>query len=944
MVRKVLAEFDAVDGPFLQKLSRIDKSIMRFETGALSGLGRVEKGIGGLVMSAGRLEAVGTMLAGAFGAQMGTAFLDQATRIRNGLQGIGEDSEENFNKLYLAATRSMIGMQDFSQAVMRFQKVMGDRQGIDQTIRQVETLSKLMALSGKGAGERASVVTQFTQALQSGVLQGDELRSLRENAPVEFLQALSAELGGTTADLKAFGEQGRITTDVMVAALTKLEAEADRRMKDVQMTFADAATVMGNGALKAAAAFDEGFGLTRIGTAALKELGEILGENAEAFEMVGKAVQIFAAFMGATYLGRRVQEASAALTQFYAAQTTGVRAAVDSAQKTQAAEALVVAAKEKTVLALQAKIAAMTAEGAAEAKLTAMQGRLATAEAALTTARARHTTATLALAAAQARVNVVSRATIAAGNMMRSAWAFLGGWPGLILMAGTAMLTLAGNARTLTDVFADAAAANDSAKAAADALASVQDRLNEAVKEYGNSSDQAHRRVIANLQAELFLASQKLEAEIKAQEEIQRTLRIEQGAAIARAKAKEAEIADLQSILDATRATSSDPANDEDVLALENDVRKAKAELAGLTEEANSFNLQLLATGISLDNNVSQLNTTKGILASIAAEDALGKARAAAQALKGWLDGSADSMGRIAGSDVSSPIARAAGWAQALFGWLSKAASVAVPGAGPSGSVGPAFERGGRNGSGLPPFIPAAPTLDDLIAQNAGSGGGGGGGSSRVNADMQEALRLVEEMMTAEERRAKELSEMVKLRERLVATYGPEAEIVGRVDEAIQRAQANLAGLSDGMTEFWDTLSDNVSQSIEEWRGWGNFVRSLLADMARKWGPDFFTALFTPGQQTGGGFGQVLGNLLTGNGSLKAGSMSAPALAMRGVALPAAQAAGNAVTIVQHNDFRGADPSMRAEIQAQLNRRDRELRGKVLETIREAKRARIPLA
>ena len=921
MVRKVLAEFDAVDGPFLQKLSRIDAGIARFEKGALTGFGRVEKGVNGLLASASRLNAIGGAFAGAFGAQMAANFLDQATQIRNGLAGIGQDSQENFDKLYLAATRSRAGMETFAASVMRFQKVMGDRQSLDTTIRQVETLNKLMLLSGKSAGERGSVVTQFTQALQSGVLQGDELRSLRENAPVEFLQALSSELGGTVADLKAFGEQGRITTDVMVAALTKLEAEADARMASIQMTFADAATVLGNGALKAAAEFDQGLGVTRAGTATLQALGQLLGDNAEAFETFGQAVKLFAIAIGGAYLGRNVQAAQASLLRFYATQTAGVQAAYASAVKAQAAEALVVAAKQKTVLALRAKVMAMAAEGAAEAKVTALQGRLATAETALTAARGRFTAATIAATAANERLAISARAVAAAGTLVRGAWAFIGGLPGLVLILGTAFLTMGSNAETAADRMAKLREATSNAKTAADNLIGVQDRLNATLEQSGRLGTEAGRQIVAATLEELRVKRDLLAFETERLQAAQAARLAELNDAQARAAQLEDTIAALSNLSPGNRGG----------VVIATQLANAKAELEALRGTI----LQMRSDTIDAQNAI---NANNDLLVKSGAMLVEKLADAALQSgmLSDWLASAEARMDAIANKKIDGPIAAAARMAASLFGYLSAAANVRPgnPGSGPS------FESGGRNGSSAGPIAPpSVPTLDEMIA-NAGSGGGGGGGGSSRNADLEEALRLVEQMMTTEERRAKEMASMIALRDRLIQTYGPEAEIVGQMDEAIRRAQTDMTGLSSQMDEFWGTLSDHVSQSIDEWKGWGNFLRSLFADLARKWGPDFFEALFTPGQQAGGGFGQVLGNLVTG-GLFGAAPAAMPS---RGLALPApVQAGGQAVNIVQHNDFRGADPSMKAEIMAQLERQRRELPGKVIETIREAKRARIPL-
>jgi tape measure domain-containing protein len=95
-----------------------------------------------------------------------------------------------------------------------------------------DTLTKSMALGGKTAAEQASAQLQLSQALASGVLQGDEYRSLRETAP-DLIAAFARELHVSTGELKKLSEQGKITTDVMVAGI---EHMAD----DVELKFGGA--------------------------------------------------------------------------------------------------------------------------------------------------------------------------------------------------------------------------------------------------------------------------------------------------------------------------------------------------------------------------------------------------------------------------------------------------------------------------------------------------------------------------------------------------------------------------------------------------------------------------------------------------------------------------------------------------------------------------------
>ena len=62
-------------------------------------------------------------------------------------------------------------------------------------------MPKSFMANGLSAGEASSAVLQFGQALGRGVLQGDELNSILENAP-PIAQAIADKLGVTTGALR----------------------------------------------------------------------------------------------------------------------------------------------------------------------------------------------------------------------------------------------------------------------------------------------------------------------------------------------------------------------------------------------------------------------------------------------------------------------------------------------------------------------------------------------------------------------------------------------------------------------------------------------------------------------------------------------------------------------------------------------------------------------
>ena len=83
-------------------------------------------------------------------------------------------------------------------------------------------------LGGATAAEASAAFTQLSQALGSGALRGDEFRSIAEQAPL-VLQAISDETGVAAGDLKEYAAQGLLTSDIVIKALKRIEAEgADR--------------------------------------------------------------------------------------------------------------------------------------------------------------------------------------------------------------------------------------------------------------------------------------------------------------------------------------------------------------------------------------------------------------------------------------------------------------------------------------------------------------------------------------------------------------------------------------------------------------------------------------------------------------------------------------------------------------------------------------------
>lgn len=150
------------------------------------------------------------------------------------------------------------------------------------TLQLTDLLAKAIRVSGASATEAKTAMLQFGQALGSGVLQGDEFRSLMENAPY-LMRQLADGIGVPIGALKKLSSEGKLTADVIVNALTKAAAKIDADFKKFPQTIEAAMIVAKDSAALAALKFDEMSGSSAALTGALKGLGEVLNKLADQF-------------------------------------------------------------------------------------------------------------------------------------------------------------------------------------------------------------------------------------------------------------------------------------------------------------------------------------------------------------------------------------------------------------------------------------------------------------------------------------------------------------------------------------------------------------------------------------------------------------------------------------------------------------------------------------
>jgi putative tail length tape measure protein len=162
-----------------------------------------------------------------------------------------QSTAEIMDKVYAAAERTRGSYLDMAGAVGRLGILAKDAfSSNDETIAFVEQMNKQFKIGGASIEEQTSAMYQLTQAMAAGKLQGDEFRSIMENAPL-LAQAISQEMGLPMGQLKEMSSQGLITADVIKNAMFNSADETNAKFAELPMTFAEVGNSIQNQAIQA---------------------------------------------------------------------------------------------------------------------------------------------------------------------------------------------------------------------------------------------------------------------------------------------------------------------------------------------------------------------------------------------------------------------------------------------------------------------------------------------------------------------------------------------------------------------------------------------------------------------------------------------------------------------------------------------------------------------
>lgn len=233
-----------------------------------------------------------------------------------------QSTADLYNMVYVAANDARGSLGDMASVVARFGNNAKDAFSSSAEVVQFANLvQKQMTIAGASTQEAANAELQLSQALGSGVLRGDELNSIFEQAP-NLIQNIADYLNVPIGKIRSMAQDGELSADVVKQAVFAATDEINANFESMPMTWGQMWTVFQNNATMAFQpvlqrlndlANTDGF--QTFATNAINDLAVVAGVVLDIFEGIGSV----GTFVSDNWqiIGPIVEGVAAALTVYY---------------------------------------------------------------------------------------------------------------------------------------------------------------------------------------------------------------------------------------------------------------------------------------------------------------------------------------------------------------------------------------------------------------------------------------------------------------------------------------------------------------------------------------------------------------------------------------------------------------------------------------------------
>ena len=392
---------------------------------------------------------------------------DQLTQLRARIDLINDGSQstaEIMDKVFSAANRSRGSFLDMADSVAKLNLLAKDAfTSNDEAIYFVEQLNKQFKIAGAGVQETTSAMYQLTQAMAAGKLQGDEFRSIMENAPM-LAQSIAQEMGLSVGQLKEMSSQGLITADIIKNALFNSAEETNAKFAEIPMTFQDIGTKLQNDLIAAFQPVMEELGNMTSSDAFMS----VLNELAFSFKVVAAAAQVSIAIIKGAFSGlgvviTTIKNIVSSFVQLFVTSMPLITAAIIGVSAAFLAQKAIIASHNtmlalltvRTTLVTAASVILGGAIGAVGLAFGAFRAIAMTTQAVIMAIRTANIASAVAMGVAKVATLALSGATAILNAIMMAnpIPIFVGALMALVAVFGLSRAAAGGFSETLSEVF-----------------------------------------------------------------------------------------------------------------------------------------------------------------------------------------------------------------------------------------------------------------------------------------------------------------------------------------------------------------------------------------------------------------------------------------------------------------------------------------------------------
>lgn len=154
-------------------------------------------------------------------------------------------------QIYDSAIRARGGYMEMAEATAQLSMSAHDAfPDPREAVTFMEGIQKLFVIGGASKASQKSAMLQLTQGMASGQLQGDEFRSIAENAPI-IENMIAKTMGVSRGELKKLASEGAVTAEVIKKSIMDNMPEIEAQFAKMPKTFDDHMTELKNRAINA---------------------------------------------------------------------------------------------------------------------------------------------------------------------------------------------------------------------------------------------------------------------------------------------------------------------------------------------------------------------------------------------------------------------------------------------------------------------------------------------------------------------------------------------------------------------------------------------------------------------------------------------------------------------------------------------------------------------